>query len=255
MWSRDTVLAMDPSMEPVSLPNDVFLDKNLAVQVVVGTTCVLSMLGSFLIILSYFCFKELRSQGRQILVNLSLMDFGVGFANFTGIAVNFDQYYYNRSTGGLVEPSAQNMSYVDDLCQIQALVAMFCTYASVYWTATLAVYMYLLVFQNWQETNKYFYFIAYPFNYLLSAGICVWLWMTHRLGHAPYNSSGWCCLILVKKDHSVDLIATIIGYDLWIYLAIAICVTLYLAILLFLKFQVRHTKWVMPVRNLFFCFL
>ena len=54
---------MDPSigtsMEPVVAQNtskEIFLDKHVAVRVVVGATCVLSMLGSTLIILSYFCF-------------------------------------------------------------------------------------------------------------------------------------------------------------------------------------------------------
>ena len=217
---------------------EVYLDKHVAVRSVVGITCALSMLGSALIIFSYY-FKELRSQGRHILVNLSLMDFGVGLANFIGIAVFFDKYYFDVSTHQHVQPSHFNMSFIDDLCQAQAFFALFATFGSVFWTITLAIYMYLLVFRNWKQTNKYFYFIAYPFNYLLSLGICVWLLLTHRLGHAPYNSSGWCGIIFVKNDGmSIDLIATTIGYDLWIYVAILVCSAVYVAIFLYLKTQV-----------------
>lgn len=214
-----------------------FLDKHVAIRSVVGATCLLSMLGSVLIVLSYCCFKQLRSQARQILVNLSIMDFGVGLANFIGIVVYFDGYYFDKSTNRTVHPSFYNAGYIDELCKAQAFAASFTTLASILWTITLAIYMYLLVFRYEPKMIR-FYLLAYPLNYILSVAVGVWLLLTRRLGHAPYNSSGWCSIILVRGDHSIDLIATTIGYDLWVYLAIFICTTVYVAIVLFLKTEV-----------------
>ena len=211
----------------------VFLDKHVAVRSVVGITCILSMLGSILIIISYFYVKELRTTARQLLVNLSLMDFCVGLTNLVGISVYFDGYYYNKTSGSTVNASDD----INALCKTQAFFALFSTFASILWTITLAVYMYITVFRYKPIVNR-LYFVAYPFNYGLAFGLCIWLVLTNRLGHSPYNSSGWCSLILVKKDHSIDLIATTIGYDLLVYLAIFICTAVYIAIVMFLKTEV-----------------
>ena len=211
----------------------IFLDKHVAVRSVVGITCILSMLGSLLIIISYFCVKDLRTTARQILINLSLMDFCVGLANLVGLSVYFDSYYFNKTSGNIVNAPDD----IDALCQTQAFFSLFSTFSSILWTITLAIYMYLLVFRYNSVVNRS-YVVAYPFNYGLTFGICIWLVLTGRLGHSPYNSSGWCSLILVKKDHSIDFIATTIGYDLLVYLAIFICTAVYLAILMFLKTEV-----------------
>ena len=67
----------------------------------------------------------------------------------------------------------------------------------------------------------------------------LWLVLTHRLGYAPYNSSGWCSLIL--KDPStgdVDLYVTVLGYDLWIYLAMILIPLLYCSVRVYIMDQV-----------------
>ena len=220
------------------MADSIYLNKHAAVRAVVGVVCLFSMLGSVLIVISYCCFKQLRSEARTILLNLSLMDFGVGLANFVGIVVYFDQYYKDSTaTAATAELLPNVSSVVDDLCKAQAFLAAFCTYASVFWTITLAFYMHMFVFASWEKTRWYIYFTVYPFNYVLSALLCVWFMWTKRLGHAPYNSSGWCSLINVNSDY----IATIIGYDLWIYLGMVMCTTVYVSIFFYL-----HTDPVSP---------
>ena len=214
------------------MADSIYLNKHAAVRVVVGVVCLFSMLGSVLIVISYCFFKQLRSEARTILLNLSLMDFGVGLANFIGVVAYFDKYYKkSTATAGTVELLPNASSVVDDMCKAQAFFAMYCTYASVLWTITLAFYMHMLVFANWKKTRCYFYCIVYPFNYVLSALLCMWFMLTKRLGHAPYNSSGWCSLINVNSDY----IATIIGYDLWIYLGMVMCTSVYVSIFLYLR--------------------
>ena len=68
----------------------------------------------------------------------------------------------------------------------------------------------------------------------------LWLLLTGRLGHAPYNASGWCGVVAVKRVgivFVVDYFAVIFGFDLWVYLAFVLCVTAYTA--LFLQLNVR----------------
>lgn len=210
-----------------------FAVKDTGVKIVVGITCCLAMLGSVFIVISYLIFKSLRSQARQILVNLSLMDFGIAMSNMTGIAANFDHYYYNNKTGE---------AYMDDLCVAQAFVAAFTTYSSILWTIALAVYMYLLVFQIYRYPMRYYMMGCYTLCYGLSIGLSVWLLCTERLGYAPYNSSGWCSIINNVIDYTGDLTtdyyATTVGYDLWVYLAIVMCTTVYSALFFRLKFGV-----------------
>ena len=75
-----------------------FLTKGWPVRLIVGVTCFLSIVGAILIILSYVCFKNLRTRAREVLFHLSLMDLGVAAANFIGDIVYFDQFYHINGT-------------------------------------------------------------------------------------------------------------------------------------------------------------
>lgn len=241
MSDLDSILLLTRDISSRFLDHDdngttVFLDKHISVRIVVGITCLLSMIGSLLIIISYACFKNLQSQGRLILVNLALMDFGVGLFNFVGAAVNFDQYYYNTSVDDPITPSEA----VADACLVQAIFAHFCTGSSVLWTSCLAVYMYLLIFLNWERKVRWFLPLSCAFCYGIPLGLSMWLIFTNRLGHSPYNTAAWCGLIITntKSSGNVDYIATTIGYDLWIYLAIFLSITIYSALFLHLHIEV-----------------
>lgn len=241
MSDLDSVLLLTRDIPPSSPDHvdngtSVFLDKHISVRIVVGITCPLSMIGSLLIILSYICFKNLRSQGRLILLNLALMDFGVGLFNLVGAAVNFDQYYYNTSVDDPITPAKA----VSDSCLVQAIFAHFCTGSSVLWTSCLAVYMYFLIFQNKEHKLKWFLPLSFAFCYGTPLGLSTWLIFTNRLGHSPYNAAAWCGIIFTKSSGNVDYIATTIGYDLWIYLAIFLSVTIYSALFLHLHIEVSN---------------
>lgn len=212
-------------------------EKHILVRSIVMVVCSLSMTGAVFVILSYVCFKSLRSQARQILVNLSFMDFGIGAANFTGAIVNFDQYYNDTATGGTILIGSNLM---DMSCKAQAFVAMFTTYASFFWTVSLAIYMYCLIFQNWQR--KQFYLSpCYVLCYGLATGLTLWLLFTGRLGNSPYNSSGWCSIIIVwPGDKKIDFMAATFGYDLWIYLTFLVCLIIYSILVLRMNVEVSN---------------
>ena len=234
------IVATDHGLHDITvaanLTNNVYLNKHVGIRAAVGTACCLSMVGSIFVVLSYMCFRDLRSQARQILVNLSLMDFGVGLANFSGIVIDFDKLYMNTTTGSPLYPPPA----IQGLCVGQAFVAFFSTYGSVFWTISLAVYMYLLIFQNLNKTNvlfgRLFLGLCYLLNYGMAIGLCLWFLYMERFGHSFYGSTGWCGVVVVNNDF--DYIAIIVGYDLWIYLTVILCSTIYLSIFIHLNIKV-----------------
>ena len=222
---------MDDSLLPnnsVNFP----LEKHVLVRVLVMTVSFLTMIGSIVVVLSYVCIKSLRSQARQIVLNLSVMDFGIGLANFSGAAINFDKYYFIGRY--------ENVSgTIDGLCKVQAFVALFATFSSVFWTMSLAVYMYLIVFHFFQRSIVLYIPLCYLVCYGLPIALTIWLLFTDRLGNAPYNSSGWCGIILVNpSDNSVDIFAAVFGYDIWIYLTFFLCTVIYSVMFLRINIEV-----------------
>ncbi len=204
------------------VPADPFLVKHTGERVVVGITCSLSILGSLLIVLSYVCFKSMRSKTREILMHLSLMDLGVALTNLIGDAVYFDQYLYHP------DPDT-NIDAIDALCKTQAFFAAYFTYGSILWTVSLAAYLYFLIMEGGTKLPTRFLQFSYFFCYVPPFLLSLWLVLTGRLGYAPYDSTGWCSLILkFPENGEVDLFAAIFGSDLWFYLATFMIVLLYL---------------------------
>lgn len=208
--------------------DSVVLHKETGMRVAVGITCVLSILGSFLIIASYILFKDIRTRARLILFHLSLMDLGVGMANLVGDAVRFERFYVRNST--LVDPDDVPKIF----CEGQAFFAEFCTISSILWTCALAVYMYFLAVEKSTAFMRVFIWVCYVMCYGTPLFVTIWTLMTERLGYAPYNSSGWCSIILknVRMGHSApntDIYGAVFSYDVWIITTIMLTVVVYLS--------------------------
>ena len=243
-----TIFQIETTSNPSTDPG-YLLSKATGIRVVSGITCVLSILGSLLIILSYFCFRDLRTTARYILVHLSLTDLGVGLANLIGDAVNFDQYYVNSTNDRYINPSQT----VDNLCKAQAFFAEYFTLSSVLWTLCLAVYMHILIINRSRTHLKYLVWFFYAFCYLMPLLISVWMLGTNRLGYAPYDSAGWCSIISVKphfqftvlsQETYVDTFSDIFGYYLWIYLTIVLTLLLYISVFCYVRLEVRSLLFV-----------
>ena len=216
----------------------VFLKKTQTPRAVIGTTCVLSMVGSLTIIFLYCRFKKLRTQTRLILMHLSLMDFGVALSNFIGAVVYFDRYYFEHYNkyGDFNVPSRVSVP-----CQTQAAVAVTCNNSSVLWTVAVAVYLHFRIVTHPGQGKEKFFKCLTVFLFLFCYGmpvlLTVWLLLTHRLGFAPYDSTGWCSLIILSPDRTTDdLWADVFGNDFWVYLAIILIPLLYFSI----KIQTRR---------------
>lgn len=185
----------DIPMQNLSGP---FFHKHVALRTVVATVCCLSMIGALLIIFSYICIRSIRTKAREILVNLSVADFGVACANFIGATVYFDQYIRTCHTSSLETHSWLNNSNdsndsndsdsdedihfssgschaLESLCTTQAFFAGYFTLASVLWTLFLSVYIYCLVVHSSRKVHCKVVYFAYLFSWGIPLLISLWL--------------------------------------------------------------------------------
>ena len=203
-----------------------------SVQVVVGITCVLSMFGAILIVLSYLLIKEMRTKAREILVHLSFMDFMVATANFVGVAVNFDQYAPERYS---------NHSYiVDCLCVTQASFAMYGTLGSILWTIAIAVYIYFRIMFDKKPVARRAVYTFYVICYGLPLIMTLWYSSSEKLGYSRYGGSGWCSLVLTHSKNAYPLDA-LLGNDMWLYLTIFLVPVIFVSLHFYIRFEVRYT--------------
>ena len=125
-----------------------------------------------------------------------------------------------------------------NLCVAQAFLAHYFTQASVLWTISLAVFLYFLIVHHRTPLAKYSLRLSYILCYGLPVIICVWLVLTNRFGYSP-NNTGWCSILqLNSQTLAPDIFAVVVGYDLWVYLAITMVPIIYLAVQLFLREKV-----------------
>lgn len=209
--------------------------KKLCVRIIVTVTCVLSMLGASLIILSFVCCRDLRSKGRQILVNISIMDFGVGMFNLAG--AYFDGHFNQRPCSNcttypisIYTPSHCTGMYGEYvfcpdspiwqyLCLSQACLSAFCTFGSILWTNSLCFYLYFRIAHSGTKVAYRSLYMSYVLCYGIPLLLTLWLALSGRFGYSPYESSGWCSIILMNPmTKQRDIYASVFGYNLWILL-------------------------------------
>ncbi len=194
-----------------------------SVRVVVGVTCVLSMIGALLIILSYILIRDIRTKAREILVNLSLMDFMAAAANFIGVVTNL---------------SEGKDSIEKNLCVAQASVAMYSTLSSVMWTICVAVYVFLRIMLENSKVAQRSVYAFYVICYGLPLIMTLWFAFTDKLGVDTYGGSGWCSLKVNSPE--VNTFNVVIGNDIWIYLTIILVPIIFISLHFYLRHQVQY---------------
>ena len=222
-----------------------FLEKPVGLRVVVAVACVLSMIGSSIIILSYLGYKDHRTRARYILVHLSISNIGQVVSNFTGVVANFDSTFKN--TKSFSYRVYNNRSLEENLCSIQAFVTVYFSISGMLWTISLAMYLYLLILSMRQtHFTRYFVWLGYVICYSLPLLVATWLLMSDRLGYAPYSTPGYCSLTTrrpfqnrgIKCDPGRDVYGEFLGIDIWIFLTIFVTLLFYITALCYLKQQV-----------------
>jgi len=170
-------------------------------------TCVLSMLGSLCIILTYFFVREMRTTIRSLLAHVSVMNLISNTANVIGLMI----YYESAS---VQEPS-------NGVCKIQAFFTLFGTIGSVLWTLGLAVYLYYRIVSHDINVTKWVVRILYVMCYTLPLYASMWLLLDKWLGYSPKSPThkGWCTII-----EEADILLLLLGEDVWIMLSVVLVI-------------------------------
>lgn len=206
-----------------------------SMRVLVSITCILSMIGAFLIILSYILIKDIRTKAREILVNLSLMDFMAAAANLFGVLVDFDTHLADKSLS-----HTHNFIVMNNLCKSQAFFAMYGTISSVLWTICIAVYVFLRIMLEGKNIAQKAVYAFYVICYGLPLGLSLWFVLTGKLGYAPYGGSGWCSVIVYNITSNQRLsFNAVFANDIWIYLTIILVPLIFISLKFFLRYEVN----------------
>jgi len=114
----------------------------LALRIGVGIVSALSVIGAFLIVLTFcirLCYdesKNMMSAGRLILVNLSIADIIVASSHLWGIAMGYHVLMHQAHGDTL------NSSETNTLCDVQGAISVFSTIASFLWTIILSFFVF-----------------------------------------------------------------------------------------------------------------
>lgn len=177
------------------------------------TTCILSVFGSLLIILSYACIRPIRSKAREILVHISVMDLVYTLANLIGAAINFG---VNNAIG---KPEYEGA------CKTQGWFALYGTIGSVLWTIGLTLYLYFKVVtihsQPRTRTMQILVIGLYIVGYVFPMLVASYFLGLGLIGYNRFLSSGWCTANVFDVNTQKRMVLQfVIGYDMWMYLSL-----------------------------------
>ena len=179
----------------------------IALHVTIGVICLLSILGSGSIILSFLLFKELRTASRFLLFNLSIADLIVAVINSIGAATSYKFVGVNETKAG---------DMADRLCVFQASVGLYGTDCSILWTVVFMMYLYISVacYRPSLKINRILIILLMIVCWGLPMVIVVVFTIKQYFGFEPGYSPGFCSI--VNNDQS-QFFRIVIGYEMFLY--------------------------------------
>ena len=199
-----------------------YLDLSL-LEGIVGVTCGLSMAGSLFIIITFFCFTELRSLGRLLLVHLSAMDFFTACANLSGVFISFHKRMYDDS----IDRQGYRIG-----CLVQGHIAVFATNSSILWTNALALYLLIVLISKRPKVARYSTYIMYLLCYGAPLSINIALAVDDDIG-LDNSTAGWCS-IKEKTGSNASFYPFFFGNDVWVMASFVFLPAVYIVMKLYL---------------------
>ena len=223
----------------------------LVARIVSSVISSLSICGALLIILSFICFRDVRTKAREVLCNLSLADFGVGCSNLIGAIVHLPQYIRHCNDVDLnwnssIPDQPLPCSTYNNLCKAQAFFVSYCTISSFLWSMLLAMYIYTLVIDNGRVLAYRLVMFGYVFCWGMAALVSLWLVNTHKLGYTDYGGGGWCAIRVETKLRSPETLGytylnkynVVFAIDLWALVTFLMVLVLYTSTHIYIRIKV-----------------
>ncbi|XP_066526151.1 G-protein coupled receptor 157 [Hoplias malabaricus] len=177
-------------------------------QAVILLSCVLSLLGSLLIICTYATWGDLRTTPRKLLVFLSVADLLSALSYFYGVLKDFD-------------------SDTKD-CIAQGAISTFANTSSFFWTVAIGIYLYIFIVKSSQRLADSLVLYFHLISWGVPLAITVAALALQKIGYdASEVSVGWCWVSIREKDHVLWMLLT---GKIWEFLAYITLPVLYILI-------------------------
>ncbi|XP_061700551.1 G-protein coupled receptor 157 [Syngnathoides biaculeatus] len=180
----------------------------LSEQVVVLCSCVMSFLGSSLIIITYASLADLRTTARKLLLFLSVADWLSAVSYAFGVWRVFD-------------------SDSPD-CVAQGAISTFANTSSFFWTVAIAVYLYVFIVQSSQRAADSLVLVFHLVSWGVPLAITVAAVCLNKIGYtASEVSVGWCWVRIHTPDRVLWML---LAGKIWEFLAYLTLPVLYILI-------------------------
>ncbi|NWR85178.1 GP157 protein, partial [Furnarius figulus] len=170
---------------PAPLPPTELLGSERAVVLL---SCVLSCVGSALLLCSHALWPELRTRPRQLLLYLSLADLLSALSYFYGVLRDFGSTSWD--------------------CVLQGALSTFANTSSFFWTVAIALYLYLTIVRG-SPTGTGLLCCFHAVSWGVPLGITVAAVALKKIGYDASNVSvGWCWVNLDAEDRVLWMLLT-----------------------------------------------
>ncbi|XP_067423429.1 G-protein coupled receptor 157 isoform X2 [Emydura macquarii macquarii] len=176
-------------------------------RVIVLLSCVLSFLGSSLLVFTHVLWPELRTRPRQLLLYLSLADLLSAVSYFYGVLRDFGSTSWD--------------------CMLQGALSTFSNTSSFFWTMAIALYLYIAIVRG-VPTGTGLLCFFHVVSWGVPLGITVAAVALKKIGYDASNVSvGWCWINLEAEDR---ILWMLLAGKLWELLAYLILPVFYILI-------------------------
>nr|XP_047923293.1 G-protein coupled receptor 157 isoform X2 [Anser cygnoides] len=159
-----------------------------AERAVVLASCLLSCLGSSLLLCTHALWPELRTRPRQLLLYLSLADLLSALSYFYGVLQDFDRTSWD--------------------CVLQGALSTFANTSSFFWTMAIALYLYLTIVRG-SPTGAGLLCCFHAVSWGVPLCITVAAVALKKIGYDASNVSvGWCWVNLDAEDRLLWMLLT-----------------------------------------------
>ncbi|NXU83837.1 GP157 protein, partial [Xiphorhynchus elegans] len=184
---------------PAPLPPTELLASERAVVLL---SCVLSCVGSALLLCSHALWPELRTRPRQLLLYLSLADLLSALSYFYGVLQDFGRTSWD--------------------CVLQGALSTFANTSSFFWTMAIALYLYLTIVRG-SPTGTGLLCCFHAVSWGVPLGITVAAVALKKIGYDASNVSvGWCWVNLDAEDRVLWMLLTGKAWEILAYVTLPV---------------------------------
>ncbi|XP_046849301.1 G-protein coupled receptor 157-like isoform X1 [Xenia sp. Carnegie-2017] len=160
--------------------------KTTEIQILQTVVGIISILGSLIIIVTYFIFLDMKSTARKILVFISFSDI------FTVFPYVINAWYHSHS---------RNISN----CKWQSFFTTTAVMWSFFWTSSLAIYVFVVITRKNYDLGEKLMLYFHFFNWLVPIGIVTVSFAIRKLGCSEaLVSGGWCWISMdIGRENAI----------------------------------------------------